>query len=235
MQPEALRDFEEHAQGCYPSECCGLLVVRRGRELYVPCRNIAEEEDSFLLHPEDWARAEDRGDILAICHSHPDADANPTQSDLQGVERSKLPWYVLGWPSGHLTKTLPSGWSAPLIGRQFYHGTLDCYSLCRDYYAQEHGIVLPDYPREDKWWERGENLYVDHFREAGFVEIDEQQLKPGDAILMNVFSPVPNHAAVYLGEGVILQHLQGRLSGREVYGGYYRKVATHFLRHERLC
>jgi cell wall-associated NlpC family hydrolase len=51
---------------------------------------------------------------------------------------------------------------------------------------------------------------------------------------MQVASPVPNHAAVYLGDGLILHHLQGRLSSRDVYGGYWQKVTTHALRHPLL-
>ena len=48
---------------------------------------------------------------------------------------------------------------------------------------------------------------------------------------MQVASPVPNHAAVYLGDGLILHHLQGRLSSRDVYGGYWQKITTHILRY----
>ena len=34
-----------------------------------------------------------------------------------------------------------------------------------------------------------------------------------------------------LGDGLILHHLQGRLSSRDVYGGYWQKITTHILRH----
>ena len=47
---------------------------------------------------------------------------------------------------------------------------------------------------------------------------------------MQVLSNVPNHAAIYLGGDVIGHHLYGRLSGRDVYGGYYKKHTTHVLR-----
>jgi hypothetical protein len=51
---------------------------------------------------------------------------------------------------------------------------------------------------------------------------------------MQVASPVPNHAAIYLDDGPILHHLQGRLSSRDVYGGYWQKITTHTLRHQLL-
>lgn len=235
MQNEALSQFKAHAAEAYPSECCGVLVLHKGREVYVPCRNTAEGEDNFEIHPEDLADAEDRGDIVAYCHSHPNYDPRPSESDMVGVERHGLPWYVIGWPSQILTETRPSGWKAPLVGRSFYFGVLDCYSLVRDYFQETHGLEFFDYARSDKFWERGENLYLDNYAKEGFVQIEEKDLQPSDIILMNFLSPLPNHAAVFLGDSIILHHLQGRLSCREIYGGFYRKAATHFLRHRSLC
>jgi cell wall-associated NlpC family hydrolase len=66
---------------------------------------------------------------------------------------------------------------------------------------------------------------------CGQGRADLRNLLPGDCFLMQVASPVPNHAAVYLGDGLILHHLQGRLSSRDVYGGYWQKVTTHVLRY----
>ena len=49
---------------------------------------------------------------------------------------------------------------------------------------------------------------------------------------MNLVSPLPNHAAIYLGDQQVLHHVQGRLSSRDVYGGYYGKSTACALRHE---
>ena len=49
---------------------------------------------------------------------------------------------------------------------------------------------------------------------------------------MKLDSVVPNHAAIYLDDMIILHHVQGRLSSRDVYGGYYQKVTELCLRHE---
>jgi cell wall-associated NlpC family hydrolase len=128
---------------------------------------------------------------------------------------------------------MPEGYTAPLLGRMWCHGVLDCYSLIRDWYRLERGIVLPDFTRSDEWWLKNQNLYVDNFRAAGFTRIvDEDALQPGDVLLMQIMAPVPNHGAVYLGDGIILHHLHGRLSCREVWGGYYKKHTTHILRHD---
>ena len=55
-----------------------------------------------------------------------------------------------------------------------------------------------------------------------------------DVILMQIRSQngVPNHAAIYLGDGLILHHLHGRLSSRDIYGGYWQEVTRHILRYK---
>ena len=59
-----------------------------------------------------------------------------------------------------------------------------------------------------------------------------EELQYGDAILMQLGAKLPNHAAVYIGDQLILHHIQDRLSSRDVYGGYYVKSTAMVLRHE---
>ncbi|AXH72360.1 MAG: NlpC/P60 family protein [Caudoviricetes sp.] len=131
----------------------------------------------------------------------------------------------------------------PLLGREFVHGAQDCLSLVLDYYLREKGIDLGDYHRDDEWWNKGQNLYLDNLPKAGFTQV--QDLRDGDLILMQIRSPVPNHAGIYLesGElksedlphiqpGVVLHHLHGRLSTRDVYArGMFEETTVSIWRH----
>lgn len=224
----------EHARAEYPREACGLLVIRKGREVYARCRNIGVGTDQFVIHPEDYAAADIQGEIVGVVHSHPGMSPEPSQADRVACEASGLPWHIVGFPSEDWVRIEPTGFVAPLVGREWSHGVLDCYSLVRDWFRSERGVLLPNFARFDDWWKRGENLYLDNFAQVGFEAVnfaDLRSLQPGDCFLMQVASPVPNHAAVYLGDGLILHHLQGRLSSRDVYGGYWQKVTTHTLRY----
>ncbi len=221
----------EHARQQFPREACGLVVVVKGRARYWPCGNIAEAADHFVLAPADFAAAEDAGEVVGVFHSHPNEGANPSEADLVGCEASGVEWHILALPSGAWRSFAPSGYAAPLVGRQFHHGVLDCYTLIRDWYAQERGVELPDFLRTDAWWERGQNLYLEGFPRAGFRSVPLESMSHGDVLLMQIQSPVPNHAAIYLGDGMILHHLYGRLSSRDVFGGYFQHVTTHCLRH----
>lgn len=239
MTPDTLDAIREHALAEYPRECCGLVAIVKGRERYIPCRNQAETaSEHFILHPEDYANADEQGEIVAVVHSHPDVAARPSEADRVACEASGLPWLICSVIDGAATEVCqfePAGYEAPLVGRSFHHGVLDCYTLIRDFYARELGITLPDFVRPDNWWNDGHsNLYLDHFRDAGCEPIpDGDPMQRGDIILMQIRSQngVPNHAAVYLGDGLILHHLYGRLSSRDVYGGQWSQLTRLIVRH----
>jgi len=238
-----------HARERAPEECCGLLV-RCGRRLnYLAMPNsAATPTQDFRIAAPDWAAAEERGRVVAVVHSHPGQSARLSGADRASMEATGLPWIVIevrqGEPVAHLLHQ-PDGYQAPLVGRAFHHGVLDCYTLIRDYYQRELGITLPDYEREDGWWNRGQDLYADNFIGAGFHPVDPGDLRQGDVIIMQVRSEKANHAGIYLADGRlasepdlhpvpggILHHLYGRDSKRDVFGGFWREMARYYIRHK---
>lgn len=219
----------EHAHAEIPREACGLVVIYKGRPLYFACRNLAVGTDQFVLSPDDYEDADRMGEIVAVVHSHPYVSPEPSQADLVSCELTGLEWHIVNVPTGAWHSFKPTGYIAPLVGRVFSHGVLDCYSIIRDWYAQERGIELQQFERHDGWWEAGQNLYVDNFAQAGWERCED--LHEGAMLLMQIGSSVPNHAAIFIGDNMILHHVQNRLSSRDVYGGYWRKVTTHILRY----
>lgn len=243
MTPDTIAAINAHAEASYPRECCGILCVVKGRERYIPCTNTAQGTEHFILPAEEYAAAEELGEIVAIVHSHPDASSEPSQADLVACEASGLQWHIVrvdlveGKPqAGELASIVPTGYKAPLVGRQFSHGVLDCYQLIVDWYQQERGVTLKQFARKDGWWDDGvSDLYTEGFPQAGFVRIkDGDQPQVGDVILMQILARngVPNHAAVYLGDGLMLHHLYMRLSSRDYFGGYFVENCRGILRYQ---
>jgi len=60
----------------------------------------------------------------------------------------------------------------------------------------------------------------------GFEQVKEPQV--GDVILISVGANVPNHAAIYVGDQMVLHHAPKRLSKRDLYDGYWLKH-THSI------
>lgn len=235
MNKTVLAAIRAHANECFPRESCGLIVLVKGEQRYMPCRNVAESANEFQIHGEDYAGAEDLGTIVKVVHSHPNHAPTPSEADLVGCEESGLPWVIVNSPDGHFHEFAPTGYSAPLIGRSYVWGVLDCYSLMRDYYQRELGIELPNYERDELFWKNGQNMFMDNLADAGFVEVPHAELRQHDVILMQVMSPhMPNHAAIYVDDMVILHHCMNRLSSRDVYGGYWQRCAFTVIRHRSL-
>lgn len=223
MMGDTFRAFEAHARQEAPRECCGLIVRgHHGEETYRPCRNVAPGLREFEIHHADWDAAEDVGEILAVCHSHPGGSALPGASDEAAIQQTGLPWYILG---DILQRIDPS---ITLVGRPFIFGWSDCYAAARDWYLVHLGIRLPDYPREPIDHSQGHSAFTDQFRAFGFVEVEEAL--PGDLLLLGIHKRVtPDHVAVLLEGGTIFDHQRGRLSGSRPLGALAACI-THRLR-----
>ncbi len=143
-----------------------------------------------------------------------------SEADRRLQVHSDLPWWLVCRGEIHKFRCVPH-----LTGRRFEHGVTDCYTLFRDAYHLA-GIEMPDFHREDDWWRHGQNLYLDNLEATGLYQVPLSAAQPGDVLLCCFGSSVPNHAAIYCGDGELLHHIPEQLSKREVYR---QMAATHTL------
>lgn len=216
-------DILAHAKAVAPGEACGLVVrTAQGVEHYLPVENAAAHPaGQFLLPPEAFIAAQRTGEVVAVVHSHPDGVPYLSALDRAHQVNSALPWWLVCAGRIYRFRCVP-----PLLGRFFVHGETDCYGLFRDAYHLA-GFDLPDFPRTENWWRRGDNLYLDNFADNGFRQV-KNAIRPGDIVLCCYASSVPNHAAVYLGNQTILHHIPNQLSKREGYTDRWQRM-THSL------
>ena len=225
MFEQAVEAARAHAIETWPKEACG--IVAGGQ--YVRIRNTARDPHNAFRMP---ARTFADHQVEAVIHSHTQAHGPwPSASDMQGQIDTAVPWGIL-WCDGETARG--PVWfgdhvlDEPLLGRPFRPGITDCYSLVRAWFRQERGIALKEFPRDELWWKDGGDMLAEGFGPAGFAPVDN--MKAGDVLLMTIRSQVANHCAVVLENGLMLHHLENRLSAREVIGRY-KPFITQVVRH----
>ena len=234
LEPHVLASIQGHSVECLPRESCGMVVIFKGRQKYVPCRNVSELPDTFVIHHEDQFRAEDMGEVVCYVHSHPGGTTAPSEADRDGVELSGAPWVIVCPETGYTSTTLPTGYRVPLYGREFVHGVSDCYAFVRDAYLQLCGLHLPDFDRVPLWWEKGYDLITENLLKAGFVVVPLNTLRINDGLVMRMGSGVPNHVGILVEDNTLGHHLPHRLSSKDVYGSWLRNTTVYAVRHQSM-
>ncbi len=226
---QLIADARQHAADEYPKESCGVVVGGK----YCRCANVsATPETDFEVDSKDLIKY--HPDIQAIVHSHPTGPNHPSEADQAGQQEGDIPWLILpgqGKPFW-FGDQVPI---APLLGREFKWAVHDCYTLVRDYYRLEYGIVLINKPKPDGWGDKNttDDLLTANFNEAGFRQLNEdEELQVGDVLLGSIMSTINNHLWIYTGNSQVMHHMVGRLS---VYDNLntWRKYYSMRLRYKK--
>ena len=222
-----------HAKDQDPKESCGLLLNIKGKEKYFPCRNLSMTAfQCFIIDPEDYIRADNTGDIIAVIHSHPVTPPVPSQSDKVACEQSGLVWHIVNPKTESWGYLKPTGYKAPILGREWAWGVTDCYTLVRDWYKEKLNINLIDWHRPTTLEEFNKNpMFEKCAEETGFRELrSDEKLINGDLLFMSILSNNLNHVAIFV-DGDVLHHLTDRLSCIEPYSEWLLKCTGKRLRY----
>lgn len=233
--------FVQHCLDNYPNEACGVMAkMEDGSVDFVPFKNVHENPKmNFRMNGPDFKEYYEGGRVLAIMHSHT-ANANnyPSLMDMVQQDNMQIPWGIV-----HINEhrdidgPFYFGDQIPIIdfkNRPWRDNVYDCFTLLRDVYRVEEKVTLPVFPREGEWWKANKNLLEENFEKAGFVQIDESQLKKNCAILCRVNAPmgnpVANHIIIVRERGLVLHHLKDRLSRTDPYN-QWRSTAVKYLKY----
>lgn len=83
------KEIVKQAEGQAPIEACGILAGKDGViEKFYEMTNADNSSDHFMLVPEEQfavvkAMRAEQLEMLAICHSHPESPARPSQEDIR--------------------------------------------------------------------------------------------------------------------------------------------------------
>lgn len=107
-----------------------------------------------------------------------------------------------------------------LIGRKYVSGKDDCYGLVLNYYKDILGIELKNFARPEGFYEHtdlqiiNDLMFADKWIDRG---LNTKLLQFGDVLAYSIGAKhgVANHLGVYIGNGMFLHHLYGRMSVEE--------------------
>lgn len=120
------------------------------------------------------------------------------------------------------------------LGKEFKLGVQDCYTIVREFFKNEFGIILKNYARYEGFW-KDRSLYRDYFKHEGFVLLDEyESLQKGDIIIVSYNSKYPSHALIYLGETQILHHPTDKKSTLDTYRSVWKNLTSCVVRHKSM-
>lgn len=223
-------EIEKHFEEWYPREGCGLFLVVQGELEWVPCTNVATYEEDFVIDSEEYIKASQRGDIVAVVHSHPNASCEPSIMDINYCNATGIKYYIFSYPDMEVFTLYPETKTKELYGREYEFGVNDCFEAARDYYIGK-GLTIPARPLfEDNWWEKGIDYFTEEYISTwGFTKVDSPQ--KGDLLIFTIRSSVGNHCGVYLGDDIFYHHAENRLSCRENLYPFWKKHITGVYRY----
>lgn len=226
-----------------PKECCGLIYLAGESTGIVLAKNVDPDPVNFFtISPEDYLKASLKGKIVGYYHSHI-KDPAFSDFDLLMAEKLKLIAIMYCLKDDKFYEYNPVGHELPFIGRQYIIGSIDCFSLVKDYYEKTYNILLPELDTKYRLIEhkpehpdnnRCHNILPKYFEQNSFIEVETA--KEGDVILMNtpnILSPV--HCAIYKESNQILHHPFGKKSNISLFKDIHKKYTTHIFRHKLLA
>jgi cell wall-associated NlpC family hydrolase len=138
---------------------------------------------------------------------------NFTEQDRAEMNLQKIPTVLIGSNKDVFKWYIPDRYfeNKGYLNRLYLYGIFDCYTIVHDYYSREWNLWLPNnMSRPYGWWDKAKNLYFEN--KPDWVQ-ESSSIQRYDTIIFNINDEsLPNHAAVYLGNGKMLHHLETRFS-----------------------
>ena len=227
-----LHDIYAHFEKEYPREGCGVLGIQKGKLCWIPCSNIAKNDDDFVIPSKEFFEIRKNYDIIGIVHSHPDGKALPSEYDKNYCNALCIPYYIFSFPEMELFLLEPEKTNNPLAGREYKFGTADCFEATRDYLASVNIKIPARDLFEDDWWTKGLDYFTDEIiSNYNFRRVYDAP-QPNDVLIFSVSTEVGNHCVVYLGNDTMFHHAQQRLSCKENLYPFWIKHLTGIYRYE---
>lgn len=227
-----LEDIRNHFEKEYPREGCGIITVEKGKKKWIPCDNIAEGDEHFIIDVDQYLKALRTSDIIGIVHSHPDSTSEASEMDINNCNSLGKDYYIFSYPDMDLNIIHPEVSTMDLYGREYEFGVTDCFEAMRDYLNQQSIEIPARALFKDDWLDKGYDYFSDEIIEYwNHYPVVLEDIQKNDVLIFSVLSDKNNHCGVYIGDDVFYHHADNRLSCRENLYPLWHKYLRGAYRH----
>lgn len=224
----------------FPKEICGFIYFDKINYKFdiFKCKNIAYSKNkNFTISPYEYLECSKLGKIVACYHSHSNNNKEFSEMDKENSNIYNINYILYNVKYDTFNFYIPNTEKNNYVGKPFILGKSDCFTLMQEYAQKEENIILkfPSnilYPRDLK---SINDLYEKNFLEAGFIKMEKDvDLKKSDGIMMlfpAISNQYPTHAAVYIGNNLILHQPYNCFSCVNLYDNFFKKHTSYVLRH----
>jgi len=217
--------IKNHALKDPDKEACG-IILSNGE--VVKCKNRADDSDiHFIINSGDIKKAQKRGQIQAIYHSHikiKDEDDGLSSEDKVISEYFNVVFVLYSLIRDEFYIYIPTGKPVGYIGRPYVRNVLDEIQLIEDYYKRELNIPITKI--------KNKNIEL-LLKSNNFNEVSLPDKH--DIIIVNWQKDKnQKRALIYLGKNKILTQPEFDLSKIIDYNYGIKKWTQKVFRHEKL-
>jgi hypothetical protein len=249
MENEYLDEAKQYAVVNPSTEVCGLIVDYNGSKKFLKCENKSKDpRNSFTIHPLEYIKAKAYGNILACFHSHIKGSSFSAQ-DIFNSFKHNLSYYLYSIKKDKFYFFDPKQKEnyRKYINRPYELGIKDCGTLIVDFYRNELNLDIDiNGPRriglsyndlkntKEHVWSL--EKYKDEYNRVGlqiFTLKDIKDFKNYDIIIFSLEKGVPTHAALFIGDDLILHQRYESISSIESIRKGHLKQISYILRHKK--
>lgn len=237
LEKKLKREIIRHSLKDVSKECCGFILENQGETQVFECLNSSSSPEAFFsISPWDYIKASKLGKIMAVYHSHPKSGYF-SEFDKSNSINHNLPFvlYCVETNSFSFFDPKLSDFSR-YLGRRFSLGSLDCFTLIRDFFEKELNIKISDYKVTEDEIKNNINFFEANYEKEDFLKVgDVNEIKKYDIILMRrKGGKFASHAALYLDKDLILHQPMNSFSKIETYSQVYKKLTLFIVRNKSL-
>jgi proteasome lid subunit RPN8/RPN11 len=252
-----LKKIKEYSLNNLKEEICGFIYINNLQQKFFLCSNISfDRKNNFLINPEDYEKCNFKGNILCCFHSHIN-NRGFSSEDIQESLKNNLPYllYNIKQDKFYFFDAIKNKSYEQYINIPYKNGYNDCWSIIQKYYKNELNINISDpepdrylYDDEYEWarikkqkynyepfsWEydaRKQFFNSNNLFKVEFSKFDN--LNKGDILITKyTWQSFPSFGSIYLGENLILEHVNQEPSKIYSLRKGHEKVIQYILRYK---